>query len=193
MARFCPAPRKAAVVAVEGSADLDIQTRTDARKVDVGELVAARHRVGGRLLGTFGFVGVAKPVTVDIHRRPGHALPPALAVTDASILARKVDGAVHDRDGAGGVDDHIIEVGLQVVQPAPDFRLQDGTRRRERAADPGRGQEGDHQSDSEAGFGFGCLEAAGHLQTEQPVVDDEGLDLRQLPFVFCGRQVRSFF
>jgi hypothetical protein len=76
---------QSAVVAVEGSAELDIDVHTGARKLDVGELVAAKHRVGRRLLGTFGFVGPAKTVTVDIHRRPGCGLPPAI-VQRAELL-----------------------------------------------------------------------------------------------------------
>ena len=69
---------QSAVVAVEGSAELDIAVRTDARAVDVGELVAAQYRVGARLLGVFESVGPLRPLWVDAARRPGYGLPPAI-------------------------------------------------------------------------------------------------------------------
>ncbi|MCU0979153.1 MAG: hypothetical protein MUF25_08305, partial [Pirellulaceae bacterium] len=53
---------QSAVVAVEGSAELDIHVKTDARTVDVGELVAAQYPVGKRLLGVFESVGPPQPV-----------------------------------------------------------------------------------------------------------------------------------
>ena len=83
---------QSAVVAVEGSADLDLDVRTDARKIDVGELVAAQYRVGRRLLGSYGFVGAPKDVKVDIHRRPGHALPPALVQRAELLTAVSASG-----------------------------------------------------------------------------------------------------
>jgi hypothetical protein len=69
---------QSAVVAVEGSAELDIHVKTDARTVDVGELVAAQYPVGKRLLGVFESVGPPQPVRVDVNRRPGYGLPPAI-------------------------------------------------------------------------------------------------------------------
>jgi len=69
---------QSAVVAIEGSAELDVVVKTDARGVDVGELVAAHYRVGTRLLGAFEFVGPLQPVRVDVTRRPGYGLPPAI-------------------------------------------------------------------------------------------------------------------
>ncbi len=69
---------QSAVVAVEGSAELDINVKTGARTVDVGELVAAQYPVGKRLLGVFESVGPPQPVQVDVNRRPGYGLPPAV-------------------------------------------------------------------------------------------------------------------
>ncbi len=69
---------QSAVVAVEGSAELDIAVNTDARRVDVGELVAAQYRVGRRLLGAFEFVGAPKEVTVDVNRRPSYEIATAI-------------------------------------------------------------------------------------------------------------------
>ena len=69
---------QSAVVAVEGNAELDIVVRTQARAVDVGELVAAQYPVGKRLLGVFESVGPSQPVQVDVNRRPGYGLPPAI-------------------------------------------------------------------------------------------------------------------
>lgn len=78
LARADEVAYQSAVVAVEGSADLDIDVHTDARAVDVGELVAAHYRVGTRLLGAFEFVGPLRPFRVDVTRRPGYGLPPAI-------------------------------------------------------------------------------------------------------------------
>ncbi len=78
MARADGVAYQSAVVAVEGHAELDITVKTDARTVDVGELVAAQYAVGKRLLGVFESVGPAQPVQVDINRRPGYGLPPAI-------------------------------------------------------------------------------------------------------------------
>ncbi len=69
---------QSAVVAVEGSAELDISVDIDARRVDVGELVAAQYRVGRRLLGAFEFVGAPDEVTVDVNRRPGYEIATAI-------------------------------------------------------------------------------------------------------------------
>ncbi len=72
------------LVAVEGSAELDVKVTTDARPVDVGELAEADYRLGRRLLGTFGFVGDPfvgdqAVVKVDVFRRPGRGLPSVIA------------------------------------------------------------------------------------------------------------------
>jgi len=69
---------QSAVVAVEGNAELDITVKTAARTVDVGELVAAQYAVGKRLLGVFESVGPPQAVQVDVNRRPGYGLPPAI-------------------------------------------------------------------------------------------------------------------
>ncbi|MCL4203879.1 MAG: DUF1559 domain-containing protein [Pirellulaceae bacterium] len=67
-----------AVVAVEGHADLDLEPKTDARRVDVGELAAAQYRAGRRLLGVYEFAGPPGDVRIDIRRRDGYGLPPAI-------------------------------------------------------------------------------------------------------------------
>ena len=67
-----------ATVAVEGHGELDVEVKTDARKVDVGQLAGAEYRVGRRLLGAYGFLGEPDTVKVDVYRRPGYGLPPAI-------------------------------------------------------------------------------------------------------------------
>lgn len=67
-----------AFVAVEGHGELDVQVKTGGRKVDEGELAGADYRVGRRLLGSFGFLGPAGEVKIDIDRRPGYRLPAAI-------------------------------------------------------------------------------------------------------------------
>lgn len=66
------------LVAVEGSAELDVRIKTDARRVDVGELVDAEYQPGRRLLGAYGFVGKPVAVTIDVSRDPGYGLPAAI-------------------------------------------------------------------------------------------------------------------
>jgi hypothetical protein len=78
LARAVGVTHQSAVVAVEGHAELDIDVKTDARSVDVGELVAAQYRVGRRLLGVYEFVSTEKSVRVDVLRRPGYGLPAAI-------------------------------------------------------------------------------------------------------------------
>jgi hypothetical protein len=67
-----------AVVAVEGHADLDLAVKTDARQIDIGELAAARHRVGARLVGVHEFAGPPGDVRVAMRRRDSYGLPVAI-------------------------------------------------------------------------------------------------------------------
>ena len=64
--------------AVEGNMEFDIQVKSDARRVDVGELVDAEYQVGKRLLGAFGFVDSPGVVLATIARRPEFGLPSAI-------------------------------------------------------------------------------------------------------------------
>jgi hypothetical protein len=58
------------LLAVEGSADLDVQVKvTDARPVDVGELADAQYQPGRRLLGAWGFVADRSAVTAGAQAR----------------------------------------------------------------------------------------------------------------------------
>ena len=68
------------LVAVEGSAELDVQVGVDAkaRRVDVGELVDAAYQPGARLLGAYGFVGDPPAVSVEVTRHPEYGLYPAI-------------------------------------------------------------------------------------------------------------------
>lgn len=86
---------QSAVVAVEGSADLDITVDTDARRVDVGELVAAQYRVGRRLLGAFEFVGAPDEVTVDVNRRPGYEIATAIIQRAELVTLLSTVGLAH--------------------------------------------------------------------------------------------------
>lgn len=83
---------QSAVVAVEGSAELDIAVNTDARRVDVGELVAAQYRVGRRLLGAFEFVGAPEGVTVDVNRRSGYEIATAIIQRAELVTLLSTDG-----------------------------------------------------------------------------------------------------
>jgi len=66
------------LVAVEGSAELDVRVTEYPRKVDIGELVDAEYQPGRRLLGAYGFLGDPPPVRVSVTRHPGLGLPPAI-------------------------------------------------------------------------------------------------------------------
>ncbi len=66
------------LVAVEGSAELDVDVKTHLRRVDVGELVDAEYQPGRRLLGAYEFVGDSPQVTVDVSRDPAYELPSAI-------------------------------------------------------------------------------------------------------------------
>lgn len=65
-------------VAAEGSAELDVQVSTPARRLDVGELVDAEYQPGARLLGAFGFTGEPAEVIASIARHPGYPIAPAI-------------------------------------------------------------------------------------------------------------------
>jgi hypothetical protein len=92
---------QSAIVAVEGSAEYDLQIDTRGRKVDVGELVDADYQVGRRLLGVFGFVGESAEVRVDVFRRPNYALPAAI-VERAEFVTLIRDVGVHVRCQSNG-------------------------------------------------------------------------------------------
>ena len=83
---------QSAVVAVEGNAELDINVKTEARTVDVGELVAAQYPVGKRLLGVYESVGPPQPVQVDVNRRPGYGLPPAIVQRAELVTVLSAEG-----------------------------------------------------------------------------------------------------
>jgi len=82
------------LVAVEGSADLDVQVATEptTRRVDVGELVDASYQPGRRLLGVWGFVGDPPPVRVSVTRHPGCGLYPAIVQKAELSTALSPDG-----------------------------------------------------------------------------------------------------
>ena len=75
------------LLALEGNSELEVQVRTDARRVDVGELAEARRQPGRGLLGAFGFVGEPPEVKVDVFRRPGYRLDPTI-VERAELTTR---------------------------------------------------------------------------------------------------------
>jgi len=76
------------LVAVEGSAELDVQVKTSARAVDVGELVDAEYQPGRRLLGVYSFVGTPAPVTIDACRHPAYSI--CTAIVERGWLVTRV-------------------------------------------------------------------------------------------------------
>ncbi len=66
------------LVAVEGSAEVEVQVETAARSIDVGELVEADYEPGPRLLGAYQFVGDPVEVRARVVRHPQYGLYPAV-------------------------------------------------------------------------------------------------------------------
>lgn len=66
------------MASVEGSADLEVNVKSTARKIDVGDLADADYLPGRRLLGAFGYVGRSAEVTVDLVRHEAYPLPPTI-------------------------------------------------------------------------------------------------------------------
>ncbi len=79
-------------VAVEGSAELEVELKTDIRKVDVGELVDAAYRPGRRLLGTYGFVGDPQPIAANVSRPQGYHIPEAIVKRGELVTAVSAEG-----------------------------------------------------------------------------------------------------
>ena len=84
------------LVAVEGSAELDVRVKTAARRVDVGELVDAEYQPGRRLLGAFlyqmGFAGEPADVKISVFRHPGYRLDPAIVQKAALTTLLSCEG-----------------------------------------------------------------------------------------------------
>ena len=66
------------LVSVEGNPELEVDVRTAARRVDVGEFVDAAFQPGRGLLGVFSFIGDPAEVKINITRHPGYPLRPAI-------------------------------------------------------------------------------------------------------------------
>jgi len=78
------------LVAVEGSAELDVRVVEHPRRVDIGELAAAEYQPGRRLLGAYGFIGEPGTVRVAVSERDAYQLPPAI-VKRAELTTRFSD------------------------------------------------------------------------------------------------------
>ncbi|MDO4557665.1 MAG: hypothetical protein Q4C47_01710, partial [Planctomycetia bacterium] len=88
---FPDVAHQSGLVAVEGNAELETEVRTEARKVDIGELAEAQsYQPGDRLIGAWSS-GVTPPKTiVSIRRYPTFDLAPAIA-EDLRIDLRMAD------------------------------------------------------------------------------------------------------
>ncbi len=84
------------VVAVEGSAELDVQPLTTLRKVDVGELAGATHRPrrgAAGSLGVFAYVGDDPVIGVRVARRLSYGLPTAIVQRAEMVTQVSANGA----------------------------------------------------------------------------------------------------
>jgi len=80
------------LVAVEGSAELDVRVTDHPRRVDIGELVDAEYQPGRRLLGVYAFLGTPPAVRVSVGRHPGLGLPPAIVQRAELATVLSADG-----------------------------------------------------------------------------------------------------
>lgn len=79
-------------IAVEGSSELEIGMKQSPRSVDIGELVDAEYQVGKRLVGVFGYVGIADATVATVTRRPVHRLPTTIVERAELVTLVSVDG-----------------------------------------------------------------------------------------------------
>ena len=95
---FPDAVHMSGLFAVEGNAELETNVRTDARRIDIGELAAAEsYTPGQRLIGAWSFVAAPPPVRLDLRRYPAFDLTPAIAERlrlDVQ-MTNQADGIVH--------------------------------------------------------------------------------------------------
>ncbi len=106
------------MVAVEGSADRDVQVQTTLRKVDVGELAEADYQPGRRLLGAFAYGGGgAGQVQVRVVRPPEYDLPSA--IVERAELVSIVSAA--------GRSQTVARFRLRAKAPAIEVRLPPGS------------------------------------------------------------------
>ncbi|MCX7424128.1 MAG: hypothetical protein NTW96_00580 [Planctomycetia bacterium] len=127
------------IVAVEGSAELDVQVKTDARRVDIGELVDAEYQPGRRLLGAYGFVGAPAAVAVNVFRHPAYRLDPAIVQNSRLTTRLSAEGVAQTEARF----DLLTKASyLEVALPA-DAELWSAVlgRRGGAEADPARGEE----------------------------------------------------
>ncbi len=80
-------------IAVEGHPELEIDVTQHPRAVDIGELVDAEYQVGKRLIGVFGYVGVADITISKVARRPVHRLPTTIVERAELVTLVSVHGA----------------------------------------------------------------------------------------------------
>ena len=79
-------------IAVEGSAELDVQIETSAREVDAGEMADAEYLPGRRLLGAYAYGGGEADVKINVTRHPGYALPQAIVQQAEMVTALSASG-----------------------------------------------------------------------------------------------------
>jgi len=79
-------------IAVEGHSELEIEMKQSPRSVDIGELVDAKYQVGKRLIGVFGYVGVADAAIATVARRSVHRLPTTIVERAELVTLVSVHG-----------------------------------------------------------------------------------------------------
>lgn len=106
------------LISVEGSAELNVEVKTDLGKADVGELVDAEYQPGKRLLGVYRFVGDQPAITVNVSRDAAYALP--AVIVERAELATLLD--------AGGLAQTAARYALRTKAPFVQLELPSGSK-----------------------------------------------------------------
>lgn len=106
------------LVSVEGSAELNVEVKSDLGKADVGELVDAEYQPGKRLLGVYRFVGDRPAITVSASRDAAYTLP-------AVIVQRAEFATLLD---AGGLAQTAARYALRTKAPFVQLELPSGSK-----------------------------------------------------------------
>lgn len=106
------------LVSVEGSAELNVEIKTDLSKADVGELVDAAYQPGKRLLGVYRFVGDQPKIGASVSRDAAYTLP--AVIVQRAELATLLD--------AGGLAQTAARYALRTKAPFVQLELPSGSK-----------------------------------------------------------------
>lgn len=82
---------------VDASPEFDVTVSTDARVVDEGEMAAADLGLGKRRVGTWQALGGTPTATIELAKRVGYGLPPAVVQSAHLVTQLSVNGRAQTR------------------------------------------------------------------------------------------------